>query len=66
MVTDNERMVEWLQRSADQIHALRRKPRLSTEKCLESVRENYNVINVLTMVAENKAYMLGISPINTS
>jgi hypothetical protein len=62
MVTDKERMVEWLTRSSMQINLLRKKPRLSTEKRLEIIRENYNVINVLTMVVNGEAYMLGINP----
>lgn len=64
MVTNKERMVEWLRRSADQVHELRCKPRLATDKRLALIRENYNVINVLTMVADGRAFMMGIAPPN--
>lgn len=57
-------MIEWLRRSADDIYNLRRKPRLSTDKCLEAIRQSYDIIYVLTLVVEKKAYMLGISPPN--
>ena len=66
MVSDKERMAEWLKRAADEIHALRRKPRLSTDNCLEVIRQNYDVINVLTKVAQGKAYMKGIAPVDNS
>lgn len=64
MISDRERMIEWLRRSADTIYELRKKPRLAKEKRLMAIRENYNIINVLTMVAENRAYMMGINPPN--
>jgi len=65
MVTDKDRIKEWLRRSADDINALRRKSRLASDKKLEFIRQSYNVINVLTMVAEGKATMMGISPPDT-
>lgn len=61
-ITNKDRMIEWLNRSADEVYALRRKPRLSTDKALEAIRGNYDVINVLTKVARGDAYMKGISP----
>lgn len=64
MITDKERMIEWLSRSADQIYELRRKPRLSKDKALDAIRQNYSVIDVLTQVASGEAYMMGIPPIN--
>lgn len=62
MVTNKERMIEWLSRSANEINALRRKSRLSKEKKLDFIRQSYSIINVLTMVAEGKATMMGIAP----
>jgi hypothetical protein len=62
MVTDKDRMIEWLTRAADQIYDLRRKPRLSTDKCLTVIRQNYSVLSVLIEVANGKAKMQGISP----
>jgi hypothetical protein len=62
MVTDKDRMIEWLTRTADQIYDLRRKPRLSNDKCLAEIRQNYSVIAVLIDVANGKAKMQGISP----
>lgn len=66
MVTDKTRMIEWLRRSAEQVHQLRRKPRLSKEKCLLTIRQSYSVIAVLTKVAKRDAYLLGIAPPNDS
>lgn len=62
MVTNKERMIEWLTRSADDINALRRKPRLSYDKKIQFIRQSYSIISVLTMVAEGKATMMGIAP----
>lgn len=62
MVNDKERMIEWLNRSASQINSLRRKPRLSKDKCLPIIRENYQIISVLTMVVNGDAYMTGVMP----
>lgn len=55
-------MIEWLNRVADDVYALRRKPRLGTEKCLVAIRQSYDVISVLTKVANGDAIMLGIAP----
>jgi len=62
MVTDKDRMIEWLNRVAGEVYALRRKPRLGTDKCLAAIRQNYDVINVLTKVANGDARMQGIAP----
>lgn len=62
MVTNKDRMKEWLKRSADDVNAFRRKSRLSTDKKLLFIRQSYNVIFVLTMVAEGKANLIGIAP----
>lgn len=62
MVTDKDRIKEWLRRAADDINSLRRKNRLATDKKLNFIRQSYSVIFVLTMVAEGKATMMGISP----
>lgn len=64
MVTNKERMIEWLQRSADNISELRKKPRLAIDKKLAIIRQSYNTINVLTMVANGQAVMMGIAPPN--
>lgn len=64
MVNDKERMIEWLERSATQINELRRKPRLSREKCLTTIQGNYQIITVLTMVLKGEAYMTGVIPPN--
>lgn len=62
MVTEQDRILEWLNRSANQIKELRKKPRLAREKHLAMIRENYQIINVLTMVTKGEAYMIGIAP----
>lgn len=62
MVTNKERMLEWLNRAADDVYEARRKPRWSKDKKLTFVRQSYSIINVLTMVANGEAYMIGIAP----
>ena len=62
MISEKERMKEWLVRAAAEVNALRRRPRLATEKRLEIIRQNYDVINVLTKVAKGEAFMIGIPP----
>jgi hypothetical protein len=64
MVTEKERMKEWLARAAQEVHDLRRKPRLSKEKKLAAIRSNYNVISVLIKVANREAFMIGVPPID--
>lgn len=64
MITEKDRLKEWLKRVSEEVYSLRRKPRLSSEKKLNAIRSNYNVISVLIKVAEGKAYMLGIPPLN--
>ena len=66
MVTEKQRLEEWLKRVADDVYALRRKPRLSKEKKLEAIRSTYAVLSVLLKVANREAYMLGIPPIEPS
>lgn len=63
MITEKERFKEWLSRVADDVYALRRKPRLSRDKKLEAIRSTYAVLSVLVKVANREAYMLGIPPI---
>jgi hypothetical protein len=62
MVSNKDRMIEWLNRTADEVYALRRKPNLSKDKALYAIRGNYNVISVLIKVAQGDAFMLGIKP----
>lgn len=67
MITEKERMMEWLDRAAQDIGDLKKKPRLSKQKKLQIIRENYNVISVLIKVANKEAYMVGIPPlVNTT
>ena len=63
MIGDKERISEWLLRAADEINALRRNTKLSDEERLDAIRQSYDVIYVLTLVAQGKAYMRGIAPI---
>ena len=62
MVSNKDRMIEWLNRTADEVYALRRKPNLSKDKALYAIRGTYNVISVLIKVAQGDAFMLGIKP----
>ena len=64
MATEKERMKEWLRRSAEEIISLKQDTNLTDEGRLNFIRQSYKVISVLTLVAENKAYMLGIAPPN--
>jgi hypothetical protein len=62
MTNDKERMIEWLNRAASDVNSLRRKSRLAKDKKLLIIRQSYNVLYTLTMVAEGKAIMMGIAP----
>jgi hypothetical protein len=64
MVTEKDRMVEWLKRVSNQVEEISNKQDLSNSEKLDFIRQSYSIINVLTIVARNEAYMLGISPIN--
>lgn len=67
MITEKERIMEWLNRAADEISNLRKKPRLSKQKKLQIIRENYGIISVLIKVAKKEAYMVGVPPlVNTT
>jgi|WetSurMetagenome_2_1015567.scaffolds.fasta_scaffold1767453_2 hypothetical protein len=61
---EKHRMTEWLNRSSVQISKLRRKPKPSKEEALALIRENYQIIQVLVMVLEGNAHMIGIAPPN--
>lgn len=62
MTNDKERMIEWLNRAANDVKSLRKKSRLAKDKKLNIIRESYGVLYTLTMVAEGKAIMMGIAP----
>jgi hypothetical protein len=65
MIGDKERITEWLTRAADEINSLRRKDTLPVDEHLQTIRQNYNIIQVLTLVAQGKAFMRGIAPLNS-
>lgn len=58
MVTEKERMIEWLQSAASQLDKVV-DSNLSHEERLLAIRHNYSVLDVLTKVASGKAYMTG-------
>lgn len=60
--SNKDRMIEWLNRTANEVYSLRRKPNLGKEKALYAIRGNYSVISVLIKVAQGEAYMLGAKP----
>lgn len=61
MITEKERMIEWLERAAINVERLS-KEQISTEERLRKIRECYATIEVLTKVASGTAYMVGIMP----
>lgn len=61
MITEKERMVEWLTRSAISVSQLKNEQN-SSEELLAKIRSNYATIEVLKKVASGKAYMIGIMP----
>lgn len=63
MVTDKERITEWLSRVASELDEINKSSKLSAEK-IQMVRENYDILLVLTKVAAGTAFMVGIPPIN--
>lgn len=65
MVTEKDRMKEWLRRNANEINSLKKDANLGPMDKLHFIRQSYSIINVLTMVAENKAFMLGIAPLDS-
>lgn len=67
MISEKEKFKEWLNRAAEEIIKLRKRPRLAKEKKIQLIRENYNVISVLKKVASREAYMVGTPPlVNTT
>ena len=54
MVSEKDRMIEWLNRCKEQVQTI---------STLNDLRSNYDTISVLTKVAEGKAYMKGIAPL---
>lgn len=63
MISEKEKFKEWLKRAVDDVKELKKKPRLSRQKKIQSIRENYNVISVLIKVAKREAYMVGTPPL---
>ena len=63
MITEKDRIIEWLNRAAEHVAQLRKKPRLKKQKKLELLRSNYNTINIITKVVSGKGFMLGIPPV---
>lgn len=66
MISERERFKEWLCRATEDISRLQLNTQLSKEQKLYAIRLNYGIISVLIKVAQGKAYMIGIPPINTS
>lgn len=64
MITEKQRLMEWLDRAANEVNSLRKKPRLANNKKLDIIRSNYGVISVLIKVARREAYMIGIPPLD--
>ena len=62
MVTEKERMIEWLQSAATQLDQLT-DVKLTRDEKLLAIRLNYSVLDVLTIVASGKAYMTGAKKI---
>ena len=63
MVTDKERITEWLTRVANGLDEIKNSKSPTNEK-IQMLQENYDILLVLTKVASGTAFMVGIPPIN--
>lgn len=63
MVTDKERITEWLTRVATGLDEIKNSKKPNDEK-IQMLQENYDILLVLTKVAAGTAFMVGIPPIN--
>lgn len=61
MITEKERMIEWLTRAAINVSNIKTEE-CSTDELLTQIRSNYTTIEVLKKVASGSAYMIGIMP----
>jgi len=62
MISEKDRLKEWLERVADDISKLK-SANISKDEKLKSIRENYDILSVLTKVANGRAFMVGVPPI---
>ena len=63
MITEKERITEWLSRVVAQVDTIKSTSTTKEQK-LKLIQENYQVLAVLTKVASRHAYMVGVPLIN--
>lgn len=63
MVTEKERIKEWLARVAANIEIIKSQETSNLEK-LNLIQENYEVLSVLIKVSKGDAFMVGVPPIS--
>ena len=59
MISERDRLVEWISRVEQEIKDIKRQPGITKEEKLSKIRNNYSIISVLTKVASKEAYMVG-------
>ena len=59
MISERDRLVEWISRVEQEIKDIKRQPGTTKEERLSKIRNNYSIISVLTKVASKEAYMVG-------
>jgi hypothetical protein len=64
MVTETQRIEEWLVRVASSVRELKEKlaTGMTSEELLEAIRQNYEILSVMRKVSTGSAYMRGINP----
>ena len=59
MISERDRLVEWISRVEREICDIKQNPGSTKEEKLKRIRNNYSIISVLTKVASKEAYMVG-------
>ena len=63
MISEKDRIKEWLRRVASEINDVKATS-ISKDDKLDIIKNNYEVLSVLTKVATGKAFLVGVPPIN--
>lgn len=64
MISEKEKLAEWLLRVADDVNKTRSNKNLSKRDLLTSIRQSYAIISVLIKVANGQGTILGTPPVN--
>ena len=63
MISERDKLVEWLSRVANDVGSLDQQTR-SREQLIAEIRKNYEIISVLIKVASGNATIVGTPPVN--